>query len=76
MIFLATNRPFDLDEAMQRRITSVFEFRAPNHIQVRAAVAGWRAGVGAREGGGSGGDGCGSASAVVVTGLRVVGVDR
>ncbi len=34
MIFLATNRPFDLDEAMQRRITSVFEFRAPNHIQV------------------------------------------
>ena len=33
MIFLATNRPFDLDEAMQRRITSVFEFRAPNHIQ-------------------------------------------
>ena len=26
--FLATNRPFDLDEAMYRRITSVFTFSA------------------------------------------------
>ena len=28
IIFLATNRPFDLDEAMYRRITSVFTFSA------------------------------------------------
>jgi SpoVK/Ycf46/Vps4 family AAA+-type ATPase len=33
IVFLATNRPFDLDEAMHRRITSVFEFKAPDHIQ-------------------------------------------
>ncbi|CAE7203586.1 cdc48, partial [Symbiodinium pilosum] len=33
MIFLATNRPFDLDEAMYRRITSVFTFSKPDHIQ-------------------------------------------
>lgn len=39
IIFLATNRPFDLDEAMHRRITASFEFRPPNHIE-RAAI--WR----------------------------------
>ncbi|CAE8586019.1 unnamed protein product, partial [Polarella glacialis] len=33
MIFLATNRPFDLDEAMYRRITSVFTFNKPDHLQ-------------------------------------------
>eukprot|EP00462_Mataza_sp_D1_P005789 CAMPEP_0175123610 /NCGR_PEP_ID=MMETSP0087-20121206/2337_1 /TAXON_ID=136419 /ORGANISM="Unknown Unknown, Strain D1" /LENGTH=1012 /DNA_ID=CAMNT_0016405317 /DNA_START=173 /DNA_END=3211 /DNA_ORIENTATION=- len=33
IIFLATNRPFDLDEAMHRRITKVFEFQPPNHAQ-------------------------------------------
>ena len=33
MIFLATNRPFDLDEAMHRRITATFEFRNPHWMQ-------------------------------------------
>ena len=33
IICLATNRPYDLDEAMYRRITSVFEYSQPNHIQ-------------------------------------------
>lgn len=33
IVFLATNRPFDLDEAMHRRITAVFEFKAPDHLQ-------------------------------------------
>ena len=33
IIFLATNRPHDLDEAMHRRITGVFELPAPNHRQ-------------------------------------------
>jgi len=33
VIFLATNRPFDLDEAMYRRITSVFNFSKPDHTQ-------------------------------------------
>lgn len=33
IIFLATNRPYDLDEAMHRRITSSFEFKPPNHLQ-------------------------------------------
>ena len=32
---LATNRPMDLDEAMHRRITGVFELPAPNHKQRR-----------------------------------------
>jgi SpoVK/Ycf46/Vps4 family AAA+-type ATPase len=27
IVFLATNRPYDLDEAMHRRITSVLEYR-------------------------------------------------
>ena len=30
---LATNRPFDLDEAMFRRVSQVFEFKAPNHLE-------------------------------------------
>ena len=29
MIILATNRPFDLDEAMHRRITLAIEFQKP-----------------------------------------------
>jgi len=33
IVFLATNRPFDLDEAMYRRINEVFEFKAPNHLE-------------------------------------------
>ena len=33
IVFLATNRPFDLDEAMHRRITQVFEFYPPDHLQ-------------------------------------------
>jgi SpoVK/Ycf46/Vps4 family AAA+-type ATPase len=33
LIFLATNRPQDLDEAMYRRLTAVFELPAPNHKQ-------------------------------------------
>ena len=33
MIFLATNRPFDLDEAMHRRITASFEFRPPHWLE-------------------------------------------
>lgn len=32
-MFLATNRPYDLDEAMHRRITEVFEFKAPNYLE-------------------------------------------
>jgi hypothetical protein len=35
MIFLATNRPFDLDEAMHRRITASFEFRSPHWLDRR-----------------------------------------
>lgn len=27
IVFLATNRPYELDEAMHRRITSVVKFR-------------------------------------------------
>ena len=33
--FLATNRPFDLDEAMHRRINAVFEFSSPDYKQRR-----------------------------------------
>ena len=29
------SRPFDLDEAMYRRISEVFEFKAPSHIERR-----------------------------------------
>lgn len=31
IVFLATNRPYDLDEAMHRRITAVIEYQPPNH---------------------------------------------
>ncbi|CAB9508486.1 Transitional endoplasmic reticulum ATPase [Seminavis robusta] len=33
IVFLATNRPFDLDEAMYRRISEVFEFKPPNYLE-------------------------------------------
>ena len=33
IIFLATNRPQDLDEAMFRRIRCVFELVSPHHAQ-------------------------------------------
>eukprot|EP00039_Didymoeca_costata_P020872 m.342705 g.342705 ORF g.342705 m.342705 type:complete len:1072 (-) comp21748_c0_seq1:59-3274(-) len=39
LIFLATNRPFDLDEAMHRRITASFEFRAPHFIERKSIWA-------------------------------------
>ena len=32
IVFLATNRPYDLDEAMHRRITAVVEYRPPDHL--------------------------------------------
>merc|ERR1712110_1357564 len=32
LIILATNRPFDLDEAMHRRVTLAIEFHKPDHI--------------------------------------------
>ena len=32
-MFLATNRPYDLDEAMYRRISEVFEFKPPNYLE-------------------------------------------
>lgn len=32
IVFLATNRPYDLDEAMHRRITLVVEFTPPDHL--------------------------------------------
>ena len=35
IIILATNRPYDLDEAMYRRITSVHEFSRPSYIYRR-----------------------------------------
>ena len=31
IVFLATNRPYELDEAMHRRITAVIEYRPPDH---------------------------------------------
>ena len=36
LIIMATNRPFDLDEAMHRRITIALEFRQPDHLLRRA----------------------------------------
>jgi len=33
---MATNRPFDLDEAMHRRITIALEFRQPDHLLRKA----------------------------------------
>jgi SpoVK/Ycf46/Vps4 family AAA+-type ATPase len=32
LTILATNRPYDLDEAMQRRITLSIPFRPPDHL--------------------------------------------
>lgn len=32
LVFLATNRQFDLDEAMHRRIHYVFNFKPPDHV--------------------------------------------
>ncbi len=32
LIILATNRPYDLDEAMHRRIMVAIEFRQPDHL--------------------------------------------
>ena len=31
LVILATNRPYELDEAMHRRITCVLEYRPPDH---------------------------------------------
>jgi len=36
LIVMATNRPFDLDEAMHRRITIALEFRQPDHLLRKA----------------------------------------
>ena len=36
MIILATNRPYDLDEAMHRRIMITIEFRQPDHLLRKA----------------------------------------
>ncbi len=36
MIILATNRPYDLDEAMHRRIMIAIEFRQPDHLLRKA----------------------------------------
>ena len=33
---MATNRPFDLDEAMHRRITIALEFHQPDHLLRKA----------------------------------------
>ena len=33
IVFLATNRPYDLDEAMYRRISEVFDFKSPTHLE-------------------------------------------
>ena len=32
LIIMATNRPYDLDEAMHRRIMIALEFRQPDHL--------------------------------------------
>ena len=36
LIVLATNRPYDLDEAMHRRIMIAIEFRQPDHLLRKA----------------------------------------
>ena len=36
LIIMATNRPFDLDEAMHCRITIALEFRQPDHLLRKA----------------------------------------
>ena len=35
IVFLATNRPYELDEAMHRRITAVIEYQSPDHTMRR-----------------------------------------
>lgn len=35
IVMLATNRPMDLDEAMHRRITAVYEIGRPDHVARR-----------------------------------------
>jgi SpoVK/Ycf46/Vps4 family AAA+-type ATPase len=37
MVFLATNRPYEMDEAMHRRITMVIEYRSPT-LEMRIAI--------------------------------------
>ena len=39
LIILATNRPYDLDEAMHRRIMVAIEFRQPDHLLRKAIWA-------------------------------------
>ena len=36
LIIMATNRPYDLDEAMHRRIMIAIEFRQPDHLLRKA----------------------------------------
>jgi len=36
LIIMATNRPFDLDEAMHHRITIALEFHQPDHLPRKA----------------------------------------
>ena len=36
LIIMATNRPYDLDEAMHRRIMIAIEFRRPDHLLRKA----------------------------------------
>jgi len=36
LIIMATNRPYDLDEAMHRRIMVAIEFRQPDHLLRKA----------------------------------------
>lgn len=36
LIVMATNRPYDLDEAMHRRIMIAIEFRQPDHLLRKA----------------------------------------
>ena len=36
LIIMATNRPYDLDEAMHRRIMIAVEFRQPDHLLRKA----------------------------------------
>ncbi len=39
IVFLATNRPYELDEAMHRRINCVVEFRAPDLLMRRMILS-------------------------------------
>ena len=38
IVFLATNRPHDLDEAMHRRITTVLEYRCDYRVCVSVCL--------------------------------------